>query len=361
MEPKEGLRSRPDNSGIIVDLGFRTILDLLPCYLSIQDRSLHIVFTNENFRKDFGEGIGNLCHMVYKGSSDICESCPVQKSFKDMKVHISEEDVELSSGKMAQLIVYSAPILDASGNVAAVIEMSTNITQVKEIQKELAFLGQSIAILSHDMKNILEGLQGGAYVVDEGIKDGDMELAGKGWDIVKRNIGEISTIAQNILYSSKKRDPKYQKVSPEEMVRDVVGLFEEKSSALGVQLKHSSNPALPVVNLDPTNIRRMLHNLVWNALEACKKDKEKHTHAVVVRVDFHDRFHFKFEVEDNGVGMEEDAQENIFKEFFSTKGSEGTGLGLLVVDKIVKEHGGWVEVLTAPGKGTTFRVILRMR
>jgi signal transduction histidine kinase len=197
-------------------------------------------------------------------------------------------------------------------------------------------LGQSIAILSHDIKNILEGLQGGAYVVDEGIKDGDMELAGKGWDIVKRNIGEISTIAQNILYSSKKRDAKYQKVSPEEMVKDVVGLF------------------------DPTNIRRMLHNLIWNALEACKKDKEKHTHVVVVRVDFHDRFHFKFEVEDNGVGMDEDAQENIFKEFFSTKGSEGTGLGLLVVDKIVKEHGGWVEVLTAPGKGTTFRVILRM-
>ncbi len=80
-----------------------------------------------------------------------------------------------------------------------------------------------------------------------------------------------------------------------------------------------------------------------------------------MRADFHDKFYFKFEVEDNGVGMDDDAQVNIFKEFFSTKGSEGTGLGLLVVDKIVKEHGGWVEVLTAPGKGTTFRVILRMR
>jgi hypothetical protein len=95
MEPKEGLIGRPDNSGIIVDLGFRTILDLLPCYLSIQDRSLHIVFVNENFRKDFGEGIGNLCHTVYKKSSEICESCPVQKSFKDRKVQISEEDVQL--------------------------------------------------------------------------------------------------------------------------------------------------------------------------------------------------------------------------------------------------------------------------
>jgi len=361
MESKDGLRARPDNSGIIAELGFRAILDLLPCYLSIQNRSLQILFTNENFRKDFGEGVGKLCHMAYKGSSEICKSCPVQKSFKDRKVHISEEDVHLSNGETAQLVVYSAPILDVSGNVSAVIEMSTNITQVKEIQKELAFLGQSLAILSHDIKNILEGLQGGAYVVDEGIKDGDMKLAGKGWDIVKRNIGEISTIAQNILYSSKKRDPKVQKVSPDALVKDVAGLFVEKSMALGIKLKHRSNPALPMVNLDPTNIRRMLHNLIWNALEACKKDKKKHTHTVIVRVDFHDRFHFKFEVEDNGVGMAEEAKENIFKEFFSTKGSEGTGLGLMVVDKIAKEHGGWVEVMTAPGKGTTFRVILRMR
>jgi nitrogen-specific signal transduction histidine kinase len=70
--------------------------------------------------------------------------------------------------------------------VEAVIEMSTNITEVKKGQKELKTLGQSIALLSHGIKNILEGLEGVAYAVDEGLRDNDMHLARKGWNTVKK-------------------------------------------------------------------------------------------------------------------------------------------------------------------------------
>jgi len=186
-------------------------------------------------------------------------------------------------------------------------------------------------------------------------------LAGQGWKIVKKNIVEISTITQNILYSAKERTLKYETVSPDELVKDAVALFREKAESMDVRLQHRVNPMLPMVPLDPLNIRRMLNNLIWNSLEACKKDKEKPYHVVIVRTDFIDRLHFKFEVEDNGVGMDDTTRENIFKESYSTKGSGGTGLGLLVVERIVKEHGGRIEVLTTPGKGSTFRVILRLR
>ena len=359
-KPIDGPMNPVENSTAIDGLGFKNIIDLLPCYLSIQDQSMHILFSNQTFKDDFGEGIGKLCHEVYKGSPDKCKSCPVQKTFNDKKVHISEETVQLSTGEVADMIVYSSPIFDASGNVAAVIEMSTNITKIKEMQKELKILGQSIAILTHDIKNILEGLHGGAYVVDEGIKDGDMELAAKGLDIVKRNITEISSMAQNILYSSKKRDLKYRKIYPNKIVTDIVDLFMEKANAMDIRLRHETNRALPLVLLDPMSIRRMLENFIWNALDACTKDKKKDSHTVMVRADFHDKFHFKFEVEDNGVGMDEKTKKSIFDEFYSTKGGHGTGLGLLVVDKIVKEHGGKIEVLTAPGVGTTFRTIFRI-
>jgi len=352
--------NRPHSSFIVDGLGFKSIIDLLPCYLSIQDRSMHILFANQTFKYDFGEGIGNLCHKVYKGSPEKCETCPVQKTFDDKKVHISEERVRLSNGQMADMIVYSSPIEDSSGNVIAVIEMSTNITKVKEMQKELKNLGQSIAILSHDIKNILEGLQGGAYVVDEGLNDGNMELATRGWEIVKRNIDEITTVAQNILYSSKKRDLNYQKTSLNEVIVDVINLFQQKAKAMNIKLEYKTNTALPRIRLDPLSIRRMLENFIWNALEACKKDEGKQDHAVIVSADFHDRFHLKFEVEDNGVGMDEKTRASIFNEFYSTKGSEGTGLGLLVADRIIKEHGGRVEVFSNPGKGTIFRVIFRI-
>jgi signal transduction histidine kinase len=348
-------------SRTLLDLGYRGIIDLLPCYLSIQDPSMNILFANENFRKDFGERVGIPCHLAYKGSDQICDACPVRESFDDKKIHISEETVQLSDGEIAQLVVYSVPVLDMLGNVEAVMEMSTNITKVKKLQKELTFLGQSIAVLSHDMKNMLEGVHGGSYVLEEGLKDGDIELASRGWDIVKRNIGEISNIAQNILYSSKKRDIECHEVFPREIVMEVVDLFREKAANMGIKLKYFSDPALPSVNLDPASMRRVLSNLVWNGLEACKQDQSNDSHSVTVRTGFHDRYCCMFEVEDNGIGMDEEQIGKIFEEFYSSKGSDGTGLGLFVADKIVREHGGRIEVLSSPGKGSTFRVILAMK
>jgi signal transduction histidine kinase len=350
-----------ENNRTISELGYKGIIDLLPCYLSIQDRSLNILYANENFKKDFGKNTGKPCHVAYKGSWDICESCPVLASFEDKRVHISEENVLLSSGEVVQLIVYSAPVINMLGNVDAVIEMSANITKVKEMQKELTFLGQSIATLTHDMKNILEALQGGTYVIEEGIKDGDIGLTGRGWDIVKRNIAEISNITQNILYSSKKRDIECLKASPGKIVKDVVNLFQEKALTMDIKLGHFVNARLPLVNLDSFSMRRVLSNLVWNALEACKKDQSKDFRTVILKADFYDRSNFMFEVEDDGVGMDEFTLENVFQKFYSKKGNDATGLGLYVVDKIVKEHGGRIEVLSSPGKGSTFRVVLDMK
>ena len=68
-----------------------------------------------------------------------------------------------------------------------------------------------------------------------------------------------------------------------------------------------------------------------------------------------------FEVEDNADGMDESTQENLFKEFFSTKGDTGTGLGLLVVDRIVRNHKGRIEILTKFGIGSLFRTIFRIQ
>jgi signal transduction histidine kinase len=187
-----------------------------------------------------------------------------------------------------------------------------------------------------------------------------MKLARKGWDITKRNITEISTVVQNILYSSKKRSLEYKKVSPYEILRETHSLFQEKARNMGINLEYQANRALPLVDLDAYSIQRMLNNLVWNALQACQKDKGKSSHTVIMRADFYDKLRFMFEVEDDGIGMDEETRDSIFKEFFSTKGSSGTGLGLMVVEKVVQEHGGRIEVLTTPGKGSTFRTILKM-
>jgi hypothetical protein len=181
-------KKRPENESsalaAIPGLNIHHLVDHLPCYVSIQDRDLNLIYVNKKFKSDFGEGIGNKCHAVYKCSEEICPSCPVQKTFEDRRAHLTEENVTLASGGALQVLIQTSPIIDKNGVVTAVIELVTNITQLKKDRKELVILGQSIALLSHGIKNILEGLQGGAYIVDEGFKDNDIEMAQKGWNIV---------------------------------------------------------------------------------------------------------------------------------------------------------------------------------
>lgn len=338
----------------------QSIIDRLPCYITVQNRDLKIIYANQTFLNDFGDGVGKTCHFVYKGCLDRCKTCPVQKTFNDRKYHISEETVQTLDGKICRLIVHSAPILDKQGRVAAVIEQSTNITNVKKIQKELAALGQSIALMSHGIKNILEGLQGGAYVVDEGIKDGDMRLARKGWEIVKKNIHDITAISQNILFASRQRPLKMEKTSAGTIVSDSVELFKTKAASQRITLTHRVNPELPPVKMDAFAIRRMLNNFISNSLEACGRGAADKAHAIIVTVDYHDDDHVIFEVSDTGVGMSEAVQAKIFNDFFTTKGSRGTGLGLAVVKKIVQAHAGTIDVTSTPGKGSTFRVVIRI-
>jgi signal transduction histidine kinase len=351
----------PEAATPISELNLDHLIDHLPCYISIQDRNLRIVFVNENFKKDFGDGVGKLCHTVYKGSLEICPNCPVQKTFQDRRLHIAEETVQLANGRICQILIQTSPIMNDRGDVTAVIEMATNITRVKIDQKELATLGQSIALLSHSLKNLLEGLQGGAYVVDEAFKDGDLELARRGWRIVNKNIFGVTDFVKNILYSSKNRPLKYDLVSPGQLARDALALFSERAAGMHVRLREQINPHVPNVHLDVASISMMLNNLIWNALEACLNDASKKNHFVSVKADFFDDAHFMFEITDNGTGMDPKIQRNIFEEFFSTKGSAGTGLGLAVVEKVVNRHGGKIEVTSTPGKGTTFINIFKIK
>ena len=284
-----------------------------------------------------------------------------KKTFADKRIHITEETVQLATGKICQILIQTSPILDDKGEVTAVIETATNITQVKIDQKELVTLGQSIALLSHSIKNILEGLQGGAYVVDEGFKDEDLKLAKKGWKIVSKNIYDVTDIVQNVLYSSKNRPLKYDAASPGQLVQDAMALFRDKAAAFNIRLKEQVNPAVPDARLDIGSVRRMLNNLIWNALEACINDKQKKKHTVNVKTDVYDDGHFMYEIADNGVGMDESTQYNIFEEFFSTKGSGGTGLGLAVVEKVINKHGGRIEVESRPAKGTKFTIIFPIK
>lgn len=334
---------------------YRQLFQKVPCYISVQTPELHIIQTNELFKQDFGDRLGELCHKVYKRKATPCPECPVAKTFADGEVHSSEEQVITRDGSEAFVIVYTSPLRNDQGEIAAVMEMSTNITPVKRLQTELTMMGHTVATMAHGIKNILTGLDGGIYVVNSGLKNKDQKETLKGWDIVQRNVARIAGLVKDILYCAKERGHEVGIIDPNQVVRDVFDLFHKTATLENIELTMDIDPRLGTMELNAEDLHAILSNLVHNALEACKFDLNRREHRVVIRTDHKGPIAI-FEVSDNGPGLPKEWKNYVFTEIVSTKERYGTGLGLLVTKKIVDELGGQITFSSTPGEGSTFRV-----
>lgn len=335
---------------------YRQLFQKVPCYISVQDTEFRIIQSNQEFQGDFGERVGERCYEVYKGRSEVCPECPVAKTFADGAVHSSEERVVTSDGKEAYVIVYTSPIRDDKGDIVAVMEMSTNITNIKRLQTDLSLMGQTVATMAHCIKNILTGLDGGIYVVNSGLEQNDQEETLKGWDIVQRNVARISSLVKDILYCAKERAHELSVIEPNKVLQEVFELFQGAAALDKIDLVIDLDPQLGSVVLNAEDLHTVLSNLVHNALEACKFDLNRKDHCVVIRSVRKGPLAI-FEVDDNGPGLPEEWENYFFTGGLTTKGRYGTGLGLLVTRKIINELGGQLTFSSKnPKRGSTFSV-----
>ena len=338
---------------------FKQLFDIVPCYITLQDRDFRILESNKLFRDDFGDRTGERCYHAYKQRDDLCPGCPVQATFADGEVHSSEEEVITASGGRGSMIVYSMPVRGENGEIVSVMEVSTNITEVKRLQHELAMMGLAVAGMAHRVKNIVMGLEGGIFVVNTGMEEDDKGQISEGWEMVQRNVGKISRLVKDLLYCSREREPVYRAgVAPDSVLREVHELYCSRTEREGIALRLELEGPIEPGRYDPEGIHNLVANLVANAIDACRFDPDQgKEHVITIRC-FANGGGITIQVRDNGPGIPEEQAERVFKGFFSTKGTEGTGLGLLVVRKVATEHGGTVTLDTAVGKGTTFTITL---
>jgi PAS domain S-box-containing protein len=336
---------------------YRLLFEEVPCYISIQDRNLRIIESNRNFKEAFGTFLGCRCYEIYKHRDEECYPCPVQRTFEDGRVHHSEEVVEARDGRQIQTLVYSAPIRDADGEINSVMEMSADITPIRELQTQLESIGLLISSVSHGIKGLLNGLDGGMYLVNTGMSKNKPERVKQGWEMVERNVDRIRGQVMNILYYAKERVPNREPLDAIEIAEEVFAILEQKSSELDIDLsKEFASPAIEFA-ADRQAMRAMLINLMENALDACRVDAKKSDHSVGLKVRAEpDRV--LFEINDNGIGMDQETREKAFSVFFSSKGAKGTGLGLFIAQKIAKAHFGDIAVESELDKGTRFIVTI---
>jgi signal transduction histidine kinase len=217
--------------------------------------------------------------------------------------------------------------------------------------------------MAHRIKNILMGLEGGLFVVNTAFETKDDEVAAQGWEMIERNISKVSQVAKDLLYCAKRRPPNFKEgVVPQQIAKDVHDLFGKRAAAEGIDIVIDNGEAHRAT-LDPDGLHALITNLVTNAIDACRfdTDENKKRHRIILKVASSSSGDTVITVEDDGSGIPEEMSEKVFEDFFSTKGTEGTGLGLLVIKRIVEEHGGNISFVSEQGRGTTFTVTLPSR
>jgi signal transduction histidine kinase/pSer/pThr/pTyr-binding forkhead associated (FHA) protein len=288
-------------------------------------------------------------------------------------------------------------LMNAIGQHAGLALANTDLYQEKLQAERLAAIGETVATLSHSIKNILQGLRGGADVVEMGLTKDDLKIAKGGWPIMKRNLDRIISLAVNMLAFSRQRKVELELTSIGPVLEDCAELLENLTKNRQVALILDIDSEVPPVPLDPPMIHQALMNLLTNAVEAVPAGDG----AVTVRVNFRPAAppkpetkpesrseggrsrvgammkptppnparttqpkrplvgpYIEIAIIDNGPGIPKSKQPWVFEPFHTTKGVRGTGLGLAVAKRVADQHHGLLLLDSEEGKGATFRMIL---
>jgi signal transduction histidine kinase len=250
-------------------------------------------------------------------------------------------------------------LASAIAHQAAIAVEESHYHQALVNAERLAAIGQTIAALSHHIKNIMQGVRFGADMVRTAITDDDKDLLGKGWKLVEKNQGRIDQLILDMLSYSKEREPAIEPTDLNRLCEDVLDMVRGRAKERGITLDWRPGAGVAAVPCDPDGIHRAVLNIVSNALDAVE---DRPTPRVAVQVLLEpDGTWVKVIVLDNGPGVSAEKADDIFKPFVSTKGSRGTGLGLPVSRKILREHGGDIVVQSVAEKGSKFTLRLPMK
>ena len=250
-------------------------------------------------------------------------------------------------------------LASAIAHQAAIAVEESRYHQALVHAERLAAIGQTIAALSHHIKNIMQGVRFGSDMVRTAIAEHDDSLLGKGWKLVEKNQGRIDHLILDMLSYSKEREPAIEPTDLNKLCEDVLEVIRGRAKDRGVELEFRAGTGVNAVPCDPDGIHQAVLNLASNAVDAVE-DRPGAKVAVQTLLE-PDGAWMKVIVLDNGPGIPADVVDDIFKPFVSTKGSRGTGLGLPVSRKILREHGGDILVQSVPDKGTKFTMRLPMK
>ena len=214
--------------------------------------------------------------------------------------------------------------------------------------------------MAHGIKNLINALDGGLYFLKSGFRKGDIDRVQKGIETLGRNIERIRRFSKSFLNYTRAETLQTRLCYPQDIIQEVIELFSASLVEKKIELNFKSDKKIAPAYFDYEKIHEAITNLISNAIDSFSEiDERKKCINVTL---YEEEGTIYIEVGDNGAGIDEEQKSRIFNKFFTTKGLEGTGLGLLMTKKIVQQHNGNISLSSKKGEGSVFKIwFLRSR
>ncbi len=263
-------------------------------------------------------------------------------------------------------VMVTISLLQRERDPLGVVCFIKDLREVAKLKEDLrnsermAVVGEITAALSHSMRNIVEGLRGGSYVLITGQKSERWGMVTKGWEMIERNLQRIDVFMHELLKVTENQNLNISSCNVIPLLQDTLSLVRDRAERASIEIQTSWEESPLPAEIDPEAIRHCFFNILSNAVDACDSTPGRHGIIRVAAEDIGGEW-IAVTVQDNGVGMDEVTKNRVFKEIFTTKGSSGLGLGMFVTGRLLHRHGGVVDVESRPGFGSKVTVNLPTR
>ncbi|MBM4118276.1 GHKL domain-containing protein [bacterium] len=218
--------------------------------------------------------------------------------------------------------------------------------------EKLAASGELSAAVAHEIRNPLTAIGGFSRRLLRSSSLGEEDR--RTVQVIAEEALRLEETLGRLLHSAQREELQVHPVDLNALVRDIESLLRDRVAEAGIRLTSELEPDLPRLTLDERRLKQVLLNLVQNAIEAIEGKGEIHIETE------REEGWLLLHVADNGCGMSPELQRRIFRAFYTTK-DEGTGLGLALSQRYVRQHGGELSVESTPGVGTRFSIRLPLR
>ncbi|WP_319409672.1 ATP-binding protein [uncultured Desulfosarcina sp.] len=260
------------------------------------------------------------------------------------------ENIEKSGNDVKTLSQSVRGLIEDVGQTQVELEKSRETLLQAD---KMAMVGKLAAGMAHSVRNPFTSVKMRLFSLNRSLKLSGTQK--EDFDVISEEIDHIDTIVQNFLEYSRPPKLKMQPVSPSTVVDTAIQLLRYRLESYNVQATIHRNEMLPAIDADPDQLKEVLVNLIVNACEAMTGGGTIDIHERVIDSP-PNRRQAEICISDNGPGIASSEVKKVFDPFYTTK-EDGTGLGLSIVSRIIKEHGGSVDLTSEEDRGTTFCIV----